>query len=59
MKHLGSISVLTDGKAWPHFPARRELRPWRDGNREASFAVDVTGDVCREELATATARAGV
>ena len=58
VKHLGAISVLADGKAWPHLPARNELRSWRDGNCEAAFTVRVAGDVCREELATEP-RAGV
>jgi hypothetical protein len=33
MKHLGAISVLADGEAWPHLPSARELRPRRDGKR--------------------------
>ena len=52
MQNLGAISVLTDGEARPHLPPRCELRPRRDGDREASFSVDVSGDVRREELAT-------
>ena len=55
---LGSISVLTDREAGPHLPSDRERRPRRDGNGEAPFSVDVSGDICREELAT-VARAGV
>jgi hypothetical protein len=58
VKHLGAISVLADGKAWPHLPTRDELRSWRDGNHEAAFTVRVAGDVHREELATEP-RAGV
>ena len=26
MKHLGTISVLTDREAWPHLPAHEQLR---------------------------------
>ena len=54
VEDLGAISVLTDGKAWPHLPAREQRRPRSDGNGEATFSVNVPGDVCREELATAT-----
>jgi hypothetical protein len=56
MKQLGAISVLADGKAGPHLPPHRELRSRCDGDTEASFAVDVSGDVRREELATARAK---
>jgi hypothetical protein len=45
VKHLGAISVLADGKAWPHLPSHEQSRSWRDGYGEAAFAVDVTGDV--------------
>jgi hypothetical protein len=55
---LGSVSVLADREAWPHLPSDRELGSRRDGNGEATFSVDVPGDVGREELATVT-RAGV
>jgi hypothetical protein len=55
---FGPVSVLADREAWPHFPSRGELRSRRDGNCEATFSVDVAGDVGREELAT-VARAGV
>ena len=55
---LGSISVLADWEARPHLPSDRELSPRRDGNGEASFSVNVSGDIGREELAT-VARAGV
>jgi hypothetical protein len=52
VEDLSAISVLTDGKAWPHLPAHEQRRPWGNGNGEAAFAVDVSGDVRREELAT-------
>ena len=52
MKHLGSIAVLADGEARPHLPSHPQSSAWCDGNGEAAFAVDVSGDVCREELAT-------
>jgi hypothetical protein len=52
MKHLSAISVLADGQAGPHLPPREQRCSRSDGNGEASFAVDVTGDVRREELAT-------
>ena len=58
LQDLGSISVLADREARPHFPSHEQLRSRRDGNGEASLSVDVAGDVCREELATAP-RAGV
>ena len=54
VQHLGSISVLADREAWPHLPTRSQLPARRDGDGEASLSVDVAGDVCREELATAT-----
>ena len=52
VQHLGALSVLTDGEAWPHLPSHDQFRAWRDGNGEASFSVDVTRDVRREELST-------
>src|SRR5919106_6193606 len=52
MKHLGAITVLADGKAWPHLPPREKRRTRGDGDGEAAFAVDVSRDVRREELAT-------
>ena len=52
MKHLGAITVLTDGEAWPHLPPDEQRCPGRDRNGEASFSVDVTGDIRREELTT-------
>src|SRR5262249_32709703 len=52
VQHLGSISVLADGEARPHLPSDPELRTPRDGDGEAAFAGDVSGDVRREELAT-------
>ena len=52
MKHLGSVAVLADGEARPHLPSRSKLRSRRDGDGEASFSVGITGDICREELAT-------
>jgi hypothetical protein len=55
---FGPISILADREAWPHLPAHRELGSRRDGHGEATFSVDITGDIGREELATAT-RAGV
>ena len=55
---LGPVSVLTHREAWPHLPPDLELGSRRDGNHEATFSVDVSGDVGREELATVT-RAGV
>jgi len=58
MKHLGAISVLADGQRRPHLPSQEQLRSRRDRNGEAAFAVDVSGDVRREELATVS-RAGV
>jgi hypothetical protein len=58
MEHLGAVSVLADGEARPHLPSDRERRPRRDGDGEPAFAVGVTGDVRREELAT-DQRAGV
>jgi hypothetical protein len=59
MKHLGSIAVLTDREARPHLPAHDQRGSWSYGNGEAAFFVDVSGDVCREELATVVPRAGV
>jgi hypothetical protein len=52
MKHLGAIPVLADGKAWPHLPPHEQGGSWCDGNGEAAFAIDISGDVRREELAT-------
>ena len=52
VEDLGAITVLTDGKAWPHLPTHGQCRPRSDGDGEATFAVDVSGDVRREELAT-------
>ena len=52
LKHLGPVSVLTDGEARPHLPTRDELGSGRDGDGEAALFVDVPGDVGREELAT-------
>ena len=52
MKHLGAITVLTDGEAWPHLPPDEQRCSGRDRNGEASFSVDITGDIRREELTT-------
>ena len=54
VEDLGAITVLTDGKARPHLPSHEQRRPWSNGNGEAAFAVDVSGDVRREKLATAS-----
>ena len=59
MKHLGAITVLADGEAWPHLPAHEQRGSWSDGDGEATFAVGVSGDVRREKLATVVPRAGV
>ena len=59
LKHLGAITVLADGEAWPHLPAHEQRGSRGNGDGEATFAVGVSGNVRREELATATARAGV
>ena len=59
LKHLGPVSVLADGEARPHLLSHEQLRSRRDGNGEATFSVGVTGDVRREELATAEPGAGV
>src|SRR3990170_5892958 len=51
IKHLGAISILAYGEAWPHFPADEQFRPRTDGDREASLSVNIAGDIHREELA--------
>jgi hypothetical protein len=52
VKHLGAIPVLADGQTGPHLSSHAQTRPRRDGDGEAAFPVDVSGDVGREELAT-------
>jgi hypothetical protein len=59
MKHLGAISVLADGEAWPHLPSDTQRSAWGDGNGEAAFAVGVSGEVHREVISTVVPRAGV
>jgi hypothetical protein len=54
LKYLGPVSVLADRKAWPHLPSGDELGSRRDGDGEAALSVNVSGDVGREELATAS-----
>ena len=45
LHHLSPVSVLADGDAWSHLPPDFDARPWADRNGEASFTVEVAGDV--------------
>jgi hypothetical protein len=54
VQHFGPVSVLTHREASPHLPSDPQRPARGDGNGEAAFSVDVSGDVGREELATAT-----
>src|SRR3954471_15494177 len=58
VEHFGAIPVLTDGEARPHLPTDRECCARCDRDGEAAFAVGITRDVRRKELAT-DYRAGV
>ena len=43
--HLSPVSVLADGDAWSYLPPDFDAGSWADRNGEASFTVEVTGDV--------------
>jgi hypothetical protein len=45
---LCPIAVLADREAWPDLPADQQCRSGRKRNVEATFSVDVPGDVRRQ-----------
>ena len=54
--HLAPVGILADRDAWSHLPPDPDFGPRADRNGEASFTVEIAGDVRLDVVFGARAR---